>query len=148
MCSGPDSPPDSDSEASDHRPRAEAGQRAQAAPRKPSVERDDWMTKAMPKSAPGADKEDAGVAEEETVKKVMVYSFWKAKCMSSASDHHTLPQGYLYGLNRSARQGRCRNHDLNPNRVFCADLHNLCSMKCLPLQLASAQRALSVAGIV
>ena len=75
-CSGPDSPPESDSEASDHGARAEGGQQGQAAPRKPSVEREDWMTKAMPKSAPGADKEAAGAAEEEAVKKVAAALLW------------------------------------------------------------------------
>ena len=61
---GPESPPDSDSEASDHgaaeAPDKTAGQLLQA--RKPSVEREDWMTKAMPKATPGAAQE--GVADQ------------------------------------------------------------------------------------
>ena len=38
------------------------------------MEREDWMTKAMPKSALGAGKEAADAAEEEPVKKVVVAS--------------------------------------------------------------------------
>lgn len=38
------------------------------------MEREDWMTKAMPKSAPGAGKEAADAAAEEPVKKVVYAS--------------------------------------------------------------------------
>ena len=40
------------------------------------MEREDWMTKAMPKSAPGAGKEGADAAGEEPMKKVVHASLW------------------------------------------------------------------------
>ena len=67
LCSviGPESPPHSDSEASDHGDAAPLEQQEQAAPRKPSVEREDWMTKAMPKAMPEEQEE-----KDEPAKKV------------------------------------------------------------------------------
>lgn len=45
-------------------------QQVQAAPGKPSVEREGWMTKATPKTMPEALQEDADKAKEEASKKV------------------------------------------------------------------------------
>ncbi len=80
---GPESPPESDSEASDHG-AAEAPEKQQdtVAARKPSVEREDWMTKAMPKAAPGAAQEGAEQLKEEPAKKVMLLANeYFAHCM-------------------------------------------------------------------
>ena len=69
---GPESPPDSDSEASEH--GALDRQQDTAARKKPSVEREDWMTKAMPKATPGAAQEGADQLKEEPAKKVTLQS--------------------------------------------------------------------------
>jgi len=68
LCSvtGPESLPHSDSKASDHGDAAPLQQQEQAAPRKPSAEREDWMTKAMPKAMP-EEQED----KDEPAKKVI-----------------------------------------------------------------------------
>ena len=73
---GPESPPDSQSEASDDG-AAEAPERQQdtAAARKPSVEREDWMTKAMPKANPGEPQESTGQPKDEPAKKVTLPAF-------------------------------------------------------------------------
>ena len=119
-CSGPESPPESDSEASDHGPRAEGGQ--QAGPRKPSVEREDWMTKAMPKSAPGADSEAAGAAKDEPVKEVVHVSLWKAK---SEQSPHPATGLCLWPIYHLAHQGRCSFQSAYADRVLRTDTSSL-----------------------
>lgn len=72
---GPESPQESDSEASDHGASGEAEQMQEhAAPKEPALEREDWMSKAMPKSIPGAASETADKAKEEPAKKVTLLS--------------------------------------------------------------------------
>lgn len=81
---GPESPPDSHSEASADG-AAECPERQQdiAAARKPSVEREDWMTKAMPKADPGEAQESAGQPKDEPAKKVSLPGSW-AHCIACA----------------------------------------------------------------
>ena len=45
-----------------------------AAPKEPALEREDWMSKAMPKSIPGVASETADKAKEEPAKKVTLLS--------------------------------------------------------------------------
>ena len=56
------------------------------------MEREDWMTKAMPKSAPGAGKEAADAAAEELLKKVVHASFERpSACLVRWEVHRSQP---------------------------------------------------------
>ena len=135
---GPESPQELHSEASDHGASGEAEQlQEHAAPKEPALEREDWMSKAMPKSIPGAAPETADKAKEEPAKKVTLLSR-KAFYVSLAQKSQSLQERVHRAQHRSCLAQRICDLD-----VTICGVSRVCSpvlMWCFADELCGVQQ--------